>query len=104
MPPAYKNEAGVHVISPRHQIPDPLELLTIMTVMAVSGALASIRKDFIILTILTVQSVLIEENSIETTKEGKNVGEEKDKMEGKIDDKWNLKFLVIIYISMNFTM
>ena len=104
MRPAYKNEAGVHVISPRHQIPDPLELLTIMTVMAVSSALASIRKDFIILTILTVQSVLIEENSIETTKEGKNVGEEKDKMEGKIDDKWNLKFLVIIYISMNFTM
>ena len=83
---------------------DPLELtlLTIMTVpvMAVSGALASIRKDFIILTILTVQSVLIEENNIETTKEGKNVGEEKDKMEGMIDDKWNLKFLVIIYISM----
>ena len=48
--------------------------------------------------------MLIEENNIETTKEGKNVGEEKDKMEGKIDDKWNLKFLVIIYISMNFTM
>ena len=48
--------------------------------------------------------MLIEENNIETTKEGKNVGEEKDKMEGKIDDKWNLKFLVIIYISMNSTM
>ena len=48
--------------------------------------------------------MLIEENNIETTKEGKNVGEEKDKMEGMIDDKWNLKFLVIIYISMNFTM
>ena len=47
--------------------------------------------------------MLIEENNIETTEEGKNVGEEKDKMEGKIDDKWNLKFLVIIYISMNFT-
>ena len=71
MPPVYKHEAGVHGISPPHQIPDPLELtlLTIMTVMAVSGDLASIRKDFIILTILTVQSVLIEENSIETTKE-----------------------------------
>ena len=55
MPPAYKNKAGVHVISPRHQIPDPLELtlLTIMTMMAVSGALASIRKDFIILTNLS---------------------------------------------------
>ena len=100
MPTVYKNEAGVYGISPQHQIPDPLELLTILTVMAVSGALASIRKDFIILTILTVQSVLIEENNIETTKEGKNVGEEKDKMEGMIDDKWNLKFLVIIYISM----
>lgn len=50
--------------------------------------------------------MLIEENNIETTKERKNVGEEKDKMEGKIDDidKWNLKFLVTIYISMNFTM
>ena len=48
--------------------------------------------------------MLIEENNIETTKEGKNVGEEKEKMEGIIDDKWNLKFLVIIYISMNFTM
>ena len=48
--------------------------------------------------------MLIEENNIETTKECKNVGEEKDKMEGKIDDKWNLKFLVIIYISMNSTM
>ena len=48
--------------------------------------------------------MLIEENNIETTEEGKNVGEEKDKMEGMIDDKWNLKFLVIIYISMNFTM
>ena len=47
--------------------------------------------------------MLIEENDIETTEEGKNVGEEKDKMEGMIDDKWNLKFLVIIYISMNFT-
>ena len=91
MPPVYKHEAGVHGISPPHQIPDPLELtlLTIMTMMAVSGALASIRKDFIILTNLTVQSVLIEENNIETTKEGKNVGEEKDEMEGKIDDKWN---------------
>jgi hypothetical protein len=32
-------------------------------------------------------SVLIKENNIETTKEGKNVGEEKDEMEGKIDDK-----------------
>ena len=59
MPPAYKNEAGVHVISPRHQIPDPLELLTIMTVMAVSGDLASIRKDFIILTILTVRGYIL---------------------------------------------
>ena len=48
--------------------------------------------------------MLIEENNIETTKERKNVGEEKDKIEGKIDDKWNLKFLVIIYISMNSTM
>ena len=84
MLPVYKNEVGVHGISPRHQIPDPLELLTIMTVMAVSGGLASIRKDFIILTILTVQSAsaLIEENNIEATKEGKNVGEEKNKMEG----------------------
>ena len=44
--------------------------------------------------------MLIEENDIGTTKEGKNVGEEKDKMEGMIDDKSNLKFLVIIYISM----
>ena len=48
--------------------------------------------------------MLIEENNIETTKEGKNVGEEKDKMEWKFDDKGNLKFLVINYISMNFTM
>ena len=42
-------------ISPQHQIPDHLELtlLTIMAVMAVSGGLASIRKDFIILTNLS---------------------------------------------------
>ena len=55
MLPVYKHEAGVHGISPPHQIPDPLELtlLTIMTMMAVSGALASIRKDFIILTNLS---------------------------------------------------
>ena len=53
MLPVYKNEVGVHGISPRHQIPDPLELLTIMTVMAVSGGLASIKKDFIILTNLS---------------------------------------------------
>ena len=55
MPPVYKHEAGVHGISPPHQIPDPLELtlLTIMTMMAVSGALASFRKDFIILTNLS---------------------------------------------------
>ena len=55
MLPVYKHEAGVHGISPQHQIPDPLELtlLTIMAVMAVSGGLASIRKDFIILTNLS---------------------------------------------------
>ena len=55
MSPVYKHEAGVHGISRQHQIPDPLELtlLTIMTMMAVSGALASIRKDFIILTNLS---------------------------------------------------
>ena len=59
MLPVYKHEAGVHGISPPHQIPDPLELtlLTIMTMMAVSGALASIRKDFIILTNLSLVSV-----------------------------------------------
>ena len=55
MPSVYKHEAGVHGISPPHQIPDPLKLtlLTIMAVMAVSVALASIRKDFIILTNLS---------------------------------------------------
>ena len=47
MPPVYKNEADLEYLRNTKFLLE-LTLLTIMAVMAVSGALASIRKDFII--------------------------------------------------------